>query len=96
MKNDLVECPCYPICSELGIEMSTWCRYRESEVPPPGMRSFEPKDDWCPSGVQANVLMLGYMLAGGEDPERLRAALEHVRRWARELRADRQGYSPTG
>jgi hypothetical protein len=43
--------------------------------------------------VQANVLMLGYMLSGETgDSERLRPALEQVRKWARKLRRERSGY----
>jgi len=88
MTDEVIECPGYPICSGLGLETSQWCRYRKSDLPPPGMRKFDPKETWCPSGVQANVLMLGYMLAGRkEDPETLQPALDSVRRWLRELRS---------
>jgi hypothetical protein len=59
------------------------------------MHRFDPKDEWCPPGVQANVLMLGYMLSGETgEPERLRPALEQVRKWARELRQERSSYNP--
>jgi hypothetical protein len=91
----MIQCPCYPICSGLGIETGQWCRYRRSDLPPPGIHRFDPREIWCPSGVQANVLMLGYLLAGQtRDAERLKPALEQVRRWARHLRAQRVGYHP--
>lgn len=94
--DEVIECPCYRVCAGLGLEMKRWCRYRKSDLPPPGMRSFDPKDDWCPTGVQANVLMLGYMLSGERgDPERLKPVLEQVRLWARELRKQPVGYDPT-
>jgi len=83
----IIECPCYPICSGLGLETGRWCRYRPSDLPPPGMHKFNPKDTWCPPGVQANVIMLGHMLAGDKaDPERLQPALDSVRRWLHDLR----------
>jgi hypothetical protein len=51
------------------------------------MRKFDPRQTWCPGGVQANILMLGYMLAGRkENPELLQPALDSVRHWLREIR----------
>ncbi len=97
MIDEIIACPCYPVCSQLGIETGMWCRYRKSDLPPPGMHAFDPKETWCPAGVQANVLMLGYMLAGNDgDASRLSPVLEQVRRWARELREKPAGYSLTG
>jgi len=94
-REEIIQCPCYDVCVGLGLEMKQWCRYRESDLPPPGMYRFDPKEEWCPPGVQANVLMLGYMLSGETaDPARLRPALEQVRRWAAELRRERSGYDP--
>jgi len=94
---EIIECPCYHVCATLGIETGQWCRYHKGDVPPPGMFRFNPKEHWCPSGVQANVLMLGYMLAGGEDSsEQLQPALERVRKWAQELREQPLGYKPVG
>lgn len=88
MTDEITECPCHPICSGLGLETGQWCRFQKSDLPPPGMRKFDPRDTWCRAGVQANVLMLGYMLAGRkEDPEALRPALDSVRRWLRDLRS---------
>jgi hypothetical protein len=90
-----IECRCYHVCAGLGLETKQWCRYRKSDLPPTGMHRFDPKEDWCPTGVQASVLMLGYMLSGETgDPERLRPALEQVRKWARELRRERTDYDP--
>jgi len=95
MNDDIIECPCYHVCSALGIETRTWCRYRKSDLPPPGLHNFNPKDTWCPPGVQANVLMLGYMVAGEtRDRERLEPVLDQVRNWAAELRRQRGGYDP--
>ena len=95
--DEITECPCYHVCAGLGLETKRWCRYRESQAPPPGMHRFNPKDEWCPAGVQANVLMLGYMLAGERgDPERLKPVLEQVREWARELPRKPASYGPTG
>jgi len=97
LNEEIVECPCYRICTGLGIETGQWCRYRKSALPPPGMHRFDPKETWCPPGVQANLLMLAYMLARGrEDTGKLQTALEEVRRWARELRGEPAGYHPTG
>lgn len=93
----IIQCPCHPVCSQLGVETGMWCRYRKSDLPPPGMHAFNPKDTWCPAGVQANVLMLGYMLAGNTgDASHLEPVLAQVRDWARELRPEPVGYSPTG
>lgn len=95
MNDHVIECPCYHICAGLGLEMSPWCRYHESDVPPPGMHRFNPKEEWCPSGVQANVLMLAHMLGGEKgEPEQLAAALEQVRLWAQEVRRQRAAYDP--
>ena len=78
------------------METGIWCCYRKSDLPPPGMHAFNPKDTWCPAGVQANVLMLGYMLAGeATDAARLQPVLDEVRTWARELREKPAAYSPT-
>ena len=94
-QDEILECPCYRVCAGLGLEMKRWCRYRKSDLPPPGMHRFDPKEEWWPPGVLANVLMLGYMLSGeAEDRKRLRPALEQVRKWARELRRERSGYDP--
>jgi len=85
MKKDdvIIECPCYRVCAGLGLEMKRWCRYRKSDLPPPGMHRFDPKDEWCPTGVQANVLMLGYMLSGeAANPAAMGDALTRVRQWA--------------
>ena len=96
MNDDLVQCPCHPVCASLGVEAGQWCRYRKSDLPPPGLHNFNPKDTWCPPGVQANVLMLGYMLAGNAgDASRLKPLLDEVRSWVRELRRQPVGYSPT-
>lgn len=94
-REEIIQCPCYDVCVGLGLEMKQWCRYRGSDLPPPGMYRFDPREEWCPPGVQANVLMLGYMLSGeAGDAARLRPALEQVRRWAAELRRERSGYDP--
>ena len=90
-----VECPCYPICSGLDLETGPWCRYHTSDLPPPGMHKFDPKRTWCPPGVQANVLMLAYMLAGDDqDRPRLRSALDKVRRWLGAVRGQPAGSHP--
>ena len=110
MKTDrdpIIECPCYRICATLGVKTSTWCRYRKSAAPPPGMHRFDPQETWCPGGVQANVMMLGYMCAEGpsasgrlvgqsRDPEALAPALAKVREWAGTLRKEPQSYDPAG
>jgi hypothetical protein len=93
----IVECPCYRICAGLGLEVKRSCRYRKSDLPPPGVQSFDPKDDWCPAGVQANVLMLGYMLVDqNRDPEALKPVLEQVRQWATAFGQEPRGYDPAG
>jgi len=95
MSDEIIECPCYRVCAGLGLETKRWCRYRPSDLPPPGMHRFDPKEEWCPAGVQANVLMLAYMLSGETgDPERLKPLLDQVRAWARELRGEPAGYDP--
>ena len=97
MKDEIVECPCYHICSGLGLETKPWCRYRKADLPPAGMHSFNPKDTWCAPGVQANVLMLGYLLTGETgDTERLKPVLEQIRRWAQALRAEAIGAGRSG
>jgi hypothetical protein len=94
-KETIIECPCYRVCAGLGVKTSTWCRYRQSAAPPPGMHRFDPQETWCPGAVQANVLMLGYMLAGGAgETERLKPALDQVRAWTRELRKEPATYDP--
>jgi hypothetical protein len=93
--DEILECPCYRICSGLGVETSSWCHYLKSAAPPPGMHSFDPKDQRCPAGVQATVLMLGYMLSGDTaHAEKLKPALDQVRNWARELRKQPARYDP--
>ena len=57
-QDDIIECPCYRICAELGVEMGRWCRYREADAPPAGMHDFDPKSTWCEPGVQAMLLMM--------------------------------------
>ncbi len=97
MQDEIIECPCYRICSALGVKSSTWCRYRKSAAPPPGMHRFDPQETWCPGGVQANVMMLGYMLVGQQqDAEALKQALVQVREWATALRQDTHAYHPGG
>ncbi len=92
MNEDTVQCPCYSICSTLGLEIGPWCRYHSSDLPPPGMHKFDPKDTWCPPGVQAAVLMLGHLAARQNGPaEPLDSALEKVRAWAQALPARRGG-----
>ena len=95
--DEIIECPCYQVCEGLSLEMSTWCHYSTAAVPPPGTVRFDPKEAWCPPGVQANVLMLGYMLTKGEgDPERLQMMLAQVRQWAKEIRGESVSYKPAG
>ena len=88
MNQEVIECPCYQICASLEIETGRWCRYRRSDLPPPGMHSFDPTDKWCDPGVRANVLLLAYLAqrSGGE-PATLATLLERVRRWAKEYRS---------
>ena len=94
-REQIIECPCYPICSALGVETGQWCQYHKSDLPPPGLHTFNPKDTWCPPGVQANVIMLGHMLAErGDAPGQLQSVLQQVRRWARELRPEPIAYHP--
>ena len=57
-EEEIIACPCFSICRGLGVELKTWCRYRKSDVPPPGMHRFDPKETWCPPGVQALLLMM--------------------------------------
>ena len=95
-EDKLIECPCYQICQRLGIETNRWCSYYESELPPPGLWRFDPKEYQCPPGVQANVMMLAHLLTqGAMDPERVEAALEQVRQSAQALRKQPEpGYRP--
>lgn len=98
MKQDdhVVECPCYQICKQVGIEPNRWCRYRESELPPPGTWRFNPKEHWCPPGVQATVTMLAHMASAGGDPDVVAALLDQVQVWARETRKQAENpYKPT-
>jgi hypothetical protein len=82
---DTIECPCYRVCAALGLELKPWCRYRSHQVPPPGMRKFDPKQQWCPAGVQAAVLMLAYLIEKQAGPDvGLAPALEGVRLWMRD------------
>ncbi len=92
MNDEIIECPCYRICSALGVETGQWCRYRKSDLPPPGMHRFEPKETWCPPGVQASVMMLARLLAG-EDAgiEGLQRALASITSWVRDLRSPERG-----
>jgi hypothetical protein len=61
------------------------------------MHRFDPQEAWCPGGVQANVMMLGYMLVGQRrDAEALKPVLEQVREWATALRQEQHGYDPAG
>ena len=69
-RDEIIECPCYRICSALGIETGAWCRYRKSSVPPPGMHRFDPKDEWCEPGTQATLLMLDKLTRQMEAGER--------------------------
>ena len=90
-----IECRCYHVCAGLGLETKQWCRYRKSDLPPPGMHRFDPKEDRCPTGLQASMLMLGYMLSGETgDHERLQSALGQVRTWTAQLRRGQTGYDP--
>jgi hypothetical protein len=96
-EDEVIECPCYRVCAALGLEMKRWCRYRKSDLPPVGLHRFNPKDEWCPTGVQANVVMLGHMLAQGGDSEALQSALARVRQSVQDLRArDTSAYRPEG
>jgi hypothetical protein len=96
-RDPVIECPCYRICSALGVKTSTWCRYRKSAAPPVGMHRFDPQETWCPGGVQANVIMLGYMIVGqNRDPKALAPALAKVREWAATLRPAPHSYDPAG
>ena len=95
--DEIIECPCFRVCSLLGIETRQWCRYRKSDLPPPGMHRFDPKDDWCPTGVQASVLMLGYSLSERAGlSEQAGDVLRQVRAWAQSLRGEAAGYDPAG
>ena len=90
--DDIVECPCYPICAALEVGLGPWCRYRPSDLPPPGMHRFDPKESWCPPGVRANLLMLSYLVSGGAlKPEEIEHILQRIRRWPQELRAQAGG-----
>jgi len=96
-QDEVIECPCYRVCAGLGLEMKRWCRYRKSDLPPPGLWWVRPKEEWCPTGVQASTLLLGYTLAEGGDSETLRGALARVRQWAQGLRSrEASAYRPEG
>lgn len=83
MNDHIIECPCYRVCALLGVEPQQWCRYRKSDLPPPGMHRFDPKETWCPPGVRSAVLMVSYLVAGRKvDGEDVTRALRDVRRWA--------------
>ena len=85
--DELTTCPCYHVCCGLGLEMLRWCRFDSRDLPPPGMYVFNPKDSWCRPGVQAAVLMLGYLLShSGGDRETLDGLLSQVRQWTAEQR----------
>jgi len=85
-RDEIIECPCYRICNALGLEMKPWCRYRRSDLPPPGMHRFEPKETWCPPGVQANVLMLAHLLVGkSAGVEEAQQILANITSWAHNL-----------
>lgn len=43
--------------------------------------SIRPKDECCPAGVEANLLMLGETLSKGGNPDSLRLALAFRRRY---------------
>ena len=86
----VAHCPCHRVCASLRRELKRWRRYRKSDLPPPGMHRFDPKDEWRPTGVQANVLMLGYTLSERGSPDALRFALARVPQWSKELRHQSQ------
>lgn len=89
-------CPCYAICSSLGIEQGQWCRYRQSDVPPPGQHHFVSEEEQRPGGVQADIQMLACLLTEGcpTAAALLRAALARVQDWARAFREEHAGYQP--
>jgi len=89
MNEEVIECPCRQICTSLGIETGRWCRYRKSDLPPPGMHSFDPKEKWCQPGVQANVMLLAHLVRrNGSKPATLDSLVEQVRRWAKDSRSE--------
>jgi len=89
------ECPCYAICSVLEVETGRWCRYRQSDVPPPGLHRFAPEEERCPGGVQADIQILAYLLTEGSgDAALLRSALERVQEWVRAFREGLVSYQP--
>ena len=91
-RDEIIECPCYRVCAGLGLEMKQWCRYRKSDLPPPGMHKFNPKDTWCPPGVQASVLMLARLLAGeSADVEGVQQVLEKISSWVHDLPLPERG-----
>jgi len=95
--NEIIECPCYRICRALDIETGIWCRYRKSQVPPVGLHRFDPKESWCPPGVQANLMLLAYILTRqGEDHADLQEALSKARAFAAQWRAKSDNYDPSG
>lgn len=94
MKDEMVECPCYAICVGLGIQVGRWCRFRPSELPHPGVTEFRPESTRCPPGLQATVLLLGHMLADG-DNRALSQKLGQVRNWVKSIRDRQDGsYQP--
>jgi len=85
-RDEIIQCPCYNVCAGLGLEMKQWCRYRKSQLPPPGMHRFHPKETWCPPGAQANILLLAYLVADrAGDAKQLEPAIEQVKRWANDI-----------
>jgi hypothetical protein len=57
-QEEIMQCPCYPICSDLSGGTKQWCRYRRSDLPPPGMHAFDPRQEWCEPGTRAALLLL--------------------------------------
>ncbi len=84
MNDQIVACRCLRICATLGVELGQWCRYHTSDLPPPGMARFDPKESWCPPGVRANIMMLAYLVSRREDPDgEIPHVLDRVRQWVR-------------
>jgi hypothetical protein len=95
--DEIVACPCYRICSVLGIEPGRWCSYHTSDLPVPGLWRFDPKEKWCPPGVQANVMMLSALLTNGDmTAEHLESVLKKVREMIRTFHAAPAAYNPDG
>ena len=93
--SEIIECPCYPICRALDIETGAWCRYKKSQLPPPGLHRFDPKETWCPPGVQANLMLLAYILTRQEDHADLQEALAKAREFTAQWRAKGENYDPS-